>query len=253
MEWERIRKQPEERFGAGLPNYEEYVSAFSWTQARALLDGLPGGGLNIAHEAVDRHLRAGRGDKLALRWIGRDDRIRDYSYSALGAATNRFANVLARHGVTKGDRVFSLLGRIPELYFAALGTLKNGSVFSPLFSAFGPEPIKARMSIGSAKVLVTSEAFYRRKIEPWRKELPSLEQIFLTDSSPTPPPGTTGLAAAMAAASDSFETVWTGPEDMALVALHQRHDRTSEGGRARARGRRGTSYHRPPRTRPQTG
>ena len=160
MEWERIRKQPEERFGAGLPNYEEYVSAFSWTQARALLDGLPGGGLNIAHEAVDLHLRAGRGDKLALRWIGRDDRIRDYSYSALGAATNRFANVLARHGVTKGDRVFSLLGRIPELYFAALGTLKNGSVFSPLFSAFGPEPIKARMSIGSAKVLVTSEAFY---------------------------------------------------------------------------------------------
>ena len=127
MEWERIRKQPEERFGAGLPNYEEYVSAFSWTQARAQLDGLPGGGLNIAHEAVDRHLRAGRGDKLALRWIGRDDRIRDYSYSALGAATNRFANVLARHGVTKGDRVFSLLGRIPELYFAALGTLKNGS------------------------------------------------------------------------------------------------------------------------------
>ena len=217
MEWERIRKQPEERFGAGLPNYEEYVSAFSWTQAYALLNGLPGGGLNIAHEAVDRHLRAGRGDKLVLRWIGRDDRIRDYSYSALGAATNRFANVLARHGVTKGDRVFSLLGRIPELYFAALGTLKNGSVFSPLFSAFGPEPIKARMSIGSAKVLVTSEAFYRRKIEPWRKELPSLEQIFLTDSSPTPPPGTTGLAAAMAAASDSFETVWTGPEDMALL------------------------------------
>ena len=217
MEWERIRKQPEERFGAGLPNYEEYVSAFSWTQAHALLNGLPGGGLNIAHEAVDRHLRAGRGDKLALRWIGRDDHIRDYSYSALGAATNRFANVLARHGVTKGDRVFSLLGRIPELYFAALGTLKNGSVFSPLFSAFGPEPIKARMSIGSAKVLVTSEAFYRRKIEPWRKELLSLEQIFLTDSSPTPPPGTTGLAAAMAAASDSFETVWTGPEDMALL------------------------------------
>ena len=91
MEWERIRKQPEERFGAGLPNYEEYVSAFSWTQAHALLNGLPGGGLNIAHEAVDRHLRAGRGDKLALRWIGRDDHIRDYSYSALGAATNRFA------------------------------------------------------------------------------------------------------------------------------------------------------------------
>ena len=217
MEWERIHKRPEERAGAGLPDYEEYIRTFSWTRARALLDGLPDGGLNIAHEAVDRHLRAGRGDRLALRWIGRDDRIRDYTYSALGAATNRFADVLARRGVTKGDRVFSLLGRIPELYFAALGTLKNGSVFSPLFSAFGPEPIKARMSIGNAKVLVTSEAFYRRKIEPWRNELASLEHVFLTDSSAAPPSGTTDLAAAMAAASDSFETVWTGPEDMALL------------------------------------
>ena len=85
--------------------------------------------------------------------------------------TNRFANVLAASGIAKGDRVFALLGRVPELYIAALGTLKNGSVFSPLFSAFGPEPIKARMAIGNAKVLITSEAFYRRKVEPWRKEL----------------------------------------------------------------------------------
>ena len=55
--------------------------------------------------------------------------------------TNRFANVLTRLGVGKGDPVAVLAGRIPELYIAALGTLKNGSVFTPLFSAFGPEPI----------------------------------------------------------------------------------------------------------------
>jgi acetyl-CoA synthetase len=217
MEWERIRKRPEDRADANLPGYEQYARTFSWAQARALLDGLPNDGLNIAHEAVDRHVLAGRGDRLALRWIGRDDRICDFTYAGLGAAANRFANVLARRGVAKGDRVFSLLGRIPELYFAALGTLKNGSVFSPLFSAFGPEPIKARMTIGNAKVLVTSEAFYRRKVEPWRNELASLEHVFLTDCSGNPPPGTTDLAAAMAEASDSFETVWTGPEDMALL------------------------------------
>jgi acetyl-CoA synthetase len=217
MEWERIRKRPEDRAGANLPDYDEYARTFSWAQARALLDGLPGGGLNIAHEAIDRQLQTGRGDSLALRWIGRDDRIRDFTYCALGAATNRFANVLARRGVAKGDRVYSLLGRVPELYFAALGTLKNGSVFSPLFSAFGPEPIKARMSIGKAKVLVTSEAFYRRKIEPWRRELASLEHVFLIDCSTSPPTGTTDLTAAMAEASDSFETVRTAPEDMALL------------------------------------
>jgi acetyl-CoA synthetase len=217
MEWQRIRKRPEDYVGANLQDYEEYAKRFAWSQARALLDGLPGGGLNIAHEAIDRHVLAGRGKKLALRWIGRDDQIRDYSYSALGAAANQFANVLVQRGVAKGDRVFSLLGRVPELYIAAFGTLKNGSVFSPLFSAFGPEPIKARMTIGSAKALITSEAFYRRKIEPWRKELASLEHVFLTECSSSLPTGTIDLAAALAQAPDSFETIWTTPEDMALL------------------------------------
>ena len=217
MEWQRIRKRPEDYVGANLQGYEEYAKRFDWSQARALLDGLPNGGINITHEAVDRHVLSGRGNKLALRWIGRDDQVRDFNYAALRAQTNRFANILAERGVAKGDRVFSLLGRVPELYIAALGTLKNGSVFSPLFSAFGPEPIKARMTIGNAKVLITSEAFYLRKIEPWRKQLASLEHVFLTECSSSLPLGTIDLSAALAQAPDTFETVWTGPEDMALL------------------------------------
>ena len=181
MENEPIRKRPEDYANANLQYYDKYTKAFSWTEAQTLLDGLPQGGLNIAYEAVDRHVLAGRGDKLALRWIGRDNRVQDISYADLQAATNRFANVLSQRGIVKGQRVFSLLGRTPELYIAALGTLKNGSVFSPLFSAFGPEPIKARMTIGGAKVLITSEVFYRRKIEPSRKEFASLEHVFLID------------------------------------------------------------------------
>jgi acetyl-CoA synthetase len=216
MKWERIRKRSQDRVGANLSDYPEAAKAFSWAQARALLDGLPGGGLNIAHEAIDRHVIAGRGEKLALRWLGRD-RVQDFSYSVLQSAANRFANLLAERGIAKGDRVFLLLGRIPELYIAALGTLKNGSVFSPLFSAFGPEPIRARMTIGDAKALVTSEAFYRRKIEPWRKELPGLRHVFLVDCSGEPPAGTIDLKQAMAAASDRFETVGTSPQDMALL------------------------------------
>jgi acetyl-CoA synthetase len=88
--------------------------------------------------------------------------------------TNKLAQVLRSLGVGKGDRVFSLLGRAPELYVAALGALKNGSVFSPLFSAFGNEPIQARMSVGEAKLLITTEALYRRKVASWRNELGSL-------------------------------------------------------------------------------
>lgn len=215
--WESIRKRPEDYIGANLANYIDFARTFSWADARALLDGLPGGGLNIAYEAIDRHAKAGRGNKLALRWIARDESIRDFTYAALGAQVNRFANTLVRHGIGKGDRVFSLLGRVPELYISALGTLKNGSVFSPLFSAFGPEPIKARMTIGDAKVLITTEAFYRRKIEPWRKELASLETVFLTECSANLPPGTIDLGAAVAQASEAFETAPTLPEDMALL------------------------------------
>jgi acetyl-CoA synthetase len=217
MPGERFRKSADDQTGANLVDYDRFAASFSWSDARALLEGLPDGGLNIAHEAVDRHVLAGRGGRLALRWIGRDDRVRDFSYTDLGVEVNRFANVLATHGIGKGDRVFSLLGRVPELYLVALGTLKNGSVFSPLFSAFGPEPIKARMTIGEAKVLVTSEAFYRRKVEPWRKELASLELVFLTDCSGELPPGTIDLQAAMAGAPTAFATVWTAPEDMALL------------------------------------
>jgi acetyl-CoA synthetase len=217
MAWELIRKRPEDCTGANLTNYDECAKTFSWAQARALLDGLPGGGLNIAHEAIDRHVKAGGGDKLALRWIGHDESIRDFSYDALGAAMNRFANVLAQRGIGKGDRVYSLLGRVPELYIAALGTLKNGSVFSPLFSAFGPEPIKSRITIGDAKALLTTEAFYRRKIEPWREELASLQHVFLLECSDSPPPDTINLAAVMAQAAESFEVVPTRPEDMALL------------------------------------
>jgi len=217
MEWQRIRKRSEDYAGANLLDYDASARTFSWAQARALLGSLPGGGLNIAHAAIDRHLMAGRGKKLALRWIGRDEQVHDFTYAGLAVSVNRFANVLAQRGVAKGERVFSLLGRVPELYIAALGTLKNGSVFSPLFSAFGPEPIKARMTIGQAKALVTSEALYRHKIEPWRQELTSLEHVWLTDSSRNPPPATIDLRAELASASETFETVWTGPEDMALL------------------------------------
>jgi acetyl-CoA synthetase len=213
----RIRKRPQDRIGANLKDYEEAARTFSWAQARALLSGLPAGGLNIAYEAVDAHVIAGHGGRLALRWIGRNYQVHDFTYADLRKQTNKFASFLAQLGIARGDRVFSLLGRVPELYLAALGTLKHGSVFSPLFSAFGPEPIRTRMAIGQASVLITSEALYRRKVEPWRKELTSLKHVLLTDVSSTLPADTIDLAAAMSSASDSFEIDPTAPEDMALL------------------------------------
>jgi acetyl-CoA synthetase len=203
---------------ANMPDYAAASASCSWTAARAQLDGLPRGALNIAYEAVDRHVRHGRGAKLALRWISKDGARRDFSYADLASATNRFANVLRELGMARGERVFSLLGREPELYIAALGTLKAGAVFCPMFSAFGPEPVKARMEIGSAKVLVTSAALYRRKVKDIREGLPSLQHIFLIDGdTANPVDGTLSLPALMAKVSDEFSCVPTLPEDPALL------------------------------------
>ena len=217
MAWATIRKTPQERQGANLKDYEAEIGAFTWDKARAELGGLPGGGLNIGHEALDRQIELGRGDQVALHWIGRDDSVRAFTYAQLTEQANRFANVLRSLGVKQGERVYSLLGRTPELYFAALGSLKAGCIFAPLFSAFGPEPIRARMEIGEPAVLVTSELLYRRKVGSWCGEMPSLRHVLLTECGTGTAPGTTALDPALAGASPAFETVATKPEDMALL------------------------------------
>ncbi|MGH1571074.1 acetate--CoA ligase [Methylobacterium sp. P31] len=212
-----VHKLTQDRKNANLEDYEGTAARFSWQQARAFVDGLPGGGLNIAHETVDRHVVHGQGTKVAIRWIGRDASPRDLTFEALRLETNRFANVLRSLGVVKGDSVFSLLGRAPELYTAALGTLKNGSIFSPLFSVFGPEPLKTRMTIGAARVLITTGALYRRKIAAWRHELQSLRHVLLVDCDGPCPEGALDLDRLMAGASDEFEVERTRPEDIALL------------------------------------
>ena len=104
--------------GGVVPNvldYDAALATFSWDEARRSLDGLPGGrGLNIAHEAVDRHAAGPRG-QVALRWIRRDGRA-EATYAELRASTNRSPTSSRDLGVGQGDRVFSLLGRLPELY-----------------------------------------------------------------------------------------------------------------------------------------
>ncbi|EPX82152.1 acetate--CoA ligase [Salipiger mucosus] len=216
MTRDTIRKSEADRRRAVLPDPAATRQSFRWEDAGAMLDGLPGGGLNIAFEAVDRHVAHGDGERLALRWLGKDGSTRDLTYAELMRETARFANVLRAHGLQPGDRLLSLMGREVALYVAALGTLKAGLVFSPLFSAFGPEPIRTRMEIGEANAMVTTESIYRRKIAPWRHEIPSLRTVFLADATAAPE-GCVALGPAMADAADRFEVAPTAPDDMALI------------------------------------
>ena len=153
-----------------LADYESAVASFSWTRAWDDLGGPPGPerGVNIADLAIDRHVRAGRGDNVALRWLGRNtadlDAPIDITYTMLATRTNRFASALTRRGLGEGAGLATLAGRIPDLYVAALGTLKAEGIFTPLFSAFGPDPIVQRMNLGHIRVLVTTPLLYRRKI-----------------------------------------------------------------------------------------
>ena len=156
---------------------------------------------------------------MALRWLSKDGAPCDFTYADLRDETNRFANVLKSLGVGKGDPVAVLAGRIPELYIAALGTLKNGSVFTPLFSAFGPEPIQSRVNIARAKVLVTTDVLYRRKVEALRGSLPSLEHVLLVGdvSRVQKLSAVHQLRSLMADADCRFTIPATDPEDAALL------------------------------------
>ncbi|MBI4191415.1 MAG: acetate--CoA ligase [Betaproteobacteria bacterium] len=215
-----IVKKPAAKVAPNLADYSAALAAFSWDAARRSLDGLPGGaGLNIAHEAVDRHAQGPRAAHLALRCLGKNGMVRDFTYRNLAVETSRFANVLAGLGVQPGERVFVLAGRIPELYIAVLGALKQRCVVSPLFSAFGPEPIHTRFALGSGSVLVTSESLYQRKVAGLRERLPQLKHVLLVSESSNPAgvPGTLDLVTLMRDANPDFTIGPTDPEDRALL------------------------------------
>ncbi|MGV9625785.1 acetate--CoA ligase [Streptomyces sp. NPDC003487] len=217
MRWETIHKDTAPVVRPRLTDYDRARSTFTWSQARAALAGLPGGGLNMAYEAVDRHAISHLADKAALRCVARDDSVSTVTYAELARRTARFANVLSSLGVGHGDRVFTLLGRCPELYTAVLGTLKTGGVLCPLFSAFGPDPVEQRLRLGDARVLVTTAALYRRKVEERRTSVPGLHHVLIVGPGAEELPGTVSFDDLMSAAPDTFTIPPTSPDDMALL------------------------------------
>ncbi|RYJ51076.1 acetate--CoA ligase [Flavobacterium petrolei] len=201
-----------------LLDYEKVQATFSWGTVARELDGLPNGkGLNIAHEAVDRHAQTNLKNTVALRFIRKDNRLQEFTYSELQKQTSKFANVLQKLKIQKGERVFSFAGRIPELYITALGTLKYTAVFCPLFSVFGPEPVYQRLSKGDASVLVTTTILFEQKIKQILEKLPSLRYIILTDAMEHISEKIRSFSKLMDEAETEFTIPETNLEDPALL------------------------------------
>ena len=184
-----IEKAPGVRAAANMPDYLAERASFNWQAARGQLKGLPGGGLNMAYEALDRQVLAGLGAKLAVRFVHGDGSCEDLSYEALLQQANRCANALRGLGIGRGERVCALLGRGATLHVAALGSIKGGMVFCPLFSAFGPEPVHTRLALAEASTLITTDVLYERKVAALRPTLPLLRNVLLvrTREGPLPP------------------------------------------------------------------
>jgi acetyl-CoA synthetase len=209
-----IRRMP--RAVPLIGHYNTACSHFSWDQSRDWAQRLPDGGWNMAHEAVDRHGRGVHRAFVALRCIAADDTVTEYTYGDLAERTSRFASALTAMGVRRGEAVATLLDRGIDLHTTALGAIKAGAVYCPLFPAFGPEPVRERLSLGSVRVLVTTALAYRRKVEALRSELPSLTYVLVVGPGPYPD-GTLSFDEVLASGDPEFPAASMRADDPALL------------------------------------
>jgi acetyl-CoA synthetase len=187
LQWEQRKFPPSEAFKkntlvAGTHLYEEAdrdYEAFWARQASELVEwsrpwdticewNLPfskwfvGGQTNVSYNCLDRHVLAGKGDKVAFHFEGEPGDTRTVTYAQLLDEVQRFANVLKGLGVTKGDRVNIYLPMIPEAAVAMLACARIGAAHSVVFGGFSSQALADRINDAEAKVLITADGGYRR-------------------------------------------------------------------------------------------
>jgi acetyl-CoA synthetase len=146
-----------------------------------------GGKLNASHNALDRHVEAGRGDRVAYHWRGEEGEERDVTYAELLRDVKRLANVLKQRGVEPGDVVGIYLPMIPEVAVAMLACARIGAPHNVVFGGFSPDSVKERMQFSDAKALITSDQARRKgkaadikpAVDEFMDEVPSIETIIV--------------------------------------------------------------------------
>jgi acetyl-CoA synthetase len=209
MQEERIPVMTENN---NLKNYEEFRKNFSWEQIESAFTWSKTGKVNIAYEAIDRHVENGLGDKIALLYSDAE-RDEKYTYRQMMEKSNQFGNVLRKLGITKGDRVFIFMPRTPELYFSFLGAIKVGAIVGPLFEAFMTDAVRDRLADSEAVALVTTPALLPRVP---LKDLPHLKHIIVVGANEKIE-GTYSYEEEMAQASTELEIEWVDRETPMLI------------------------------------
>ncbi|MEM2918974.1 MAG: acetate--CoA ligase [Candidatus Altiarchaeota archaeon] len=174
--WDEIAKE--------LEWFKPYKKILEWKVPYA--KWFLGGKFNIAHNAVDRHIKT-KGDKIAYIWIGEQGDVRKLTYNELYKEVNKFANALKSLGVKKGDRVSIYLPMIPELPIAMLACAKIGAIHSVVFSGFSAKAFQDRVNDAKSKIAITVDGFYRRgktislkqNTDEALKNAPSVEKVIV--------------------------------------------------------------------------
>ncbi|HTK32244.1 MAG TPA: acetate--CoA ligase [Candidatus Saccharimonadaceae bacterium] len=196
-----------------LRDYDEARRTFDWKSVEAAFEWAKTGKVNMAHEAIDRHALGARKNKLALLYTD-GQRVERYTYEDLMRLSNRFANALIRMGVTRGDRVFVFLPRVPETYIGILGILKVGAIPSPLFEAFMTDAVRDRMQDAAAVALLTNRHLLERVPED---DLPDLKHVVLVGGGGSESGRLRSFDHEMEKSGESFDTVWLDREDPLIL------------------------------------
>jgi acetyl-CoA synthetase len=164
QEWEKSIKNPQEFWA-------EKAKAIDWFKPfdKVLDDSNPpfykwfaGGELNISYNALDRHMKTHRKNKLAYIWEGEMGEVKTYTYYQLYREVNKLAKIFKESGLKKGDRVAVYLPVIPELPITLLATARIGGIHTVVFSGFSAEALADRINDCGAKILVTADGSFRR-------------------------------------------------------------------------------------------
>jgi acetyl-CoA synthetase len=166
---------------------------------------------NIGVDVCDRHATGDR--RLALIVLDETGATERFSFDDIKALSNRFANVLANHGLVRGDRLGILLPQAVETAVAHVAAYKSGLIAVPLFILFGADALEYRLANSGARALITDRTGFA-KIAPIRDRLPELRHVYLIEGAET---GAHDFAALLGRASDAFAPVATSADDPALI------------------------------------